>query len=99
MAAKDVHSYSEPGRIRVRHVELDLDVRFENRFLEGSATLTFDRLDPGANSLVLDTRGLQIRSVGASDGRGAWQPAGHDLGGADPILGAPLRIPLPPGAD
>src|SRR5262245_40905338 len=98
-AARDVHSYSEPARIRVRHVDLDLDVRFENRILEGSVILSLERLDPKADTLVLDTRLLEIRSAEIPGSRRDWQPAGHQIGAADPILGAPLRIAAPPGVD
>jgi aminopeptidase N len=84
----DVHSWSHPEQLRVRHIELDLDVRFDRKILEGSATIHFDRLTPG--DLILDTRDLQIRSV--------ENAAGFQLGSADPILGAPLRI-LEPADD
>ncbi len=94
---RDVHSHSEPARIRVRHVDLDLDVRFDRRILEGSATLTFERLDPAATHLVLDTRGLDVASAEAGQGE-RFAPTPFALGAADPILGAPLSIALPAGA-
>jgi aminopeptidase N len=97
-AARDVHSYSDPGRIRVRHVDLDLDVRFDRRILEGTATLTFERVDPGASSLVLDTRGLEIFAAEAGQGE-RFAPARFEVGPTDPILGAPLSIAVPAGAD
>ena len=99
MAARDVHSYSEPGRIRVRHVDLDLDVVFDRRVLEGSATLLFERLDPRADALVLDTRGLSIAGAESGSAAGGWKPADFSVATADPILGAALRIPIPDGAD
>jgi leukotriene-A4 hydrolase len=83
----DVHSWSRPDQARVRHVSLDLDVRFDRRILEGVATVHFDRLAPGP--LILDTRGLEIRRV--------ENAAGFELGAADEILGAPLRIEDPAG--
>ncbi len=95
---RDVHSHSDPARIRVRHVDLDLDVRFDRRILEGSATLTFERIDPAAEHLVLDTRGLDVAAVEAGQGE-RFTPAGFELGAADPILGAPLTIPLAAGSD
>ena len=98
-AARDVHSYSQPGRVRVRHVDLDLEVRFDRRVLEGSATLQLDRLDPDADELVLDTRGLEIRGAEAATETGDWRAAEFSLSAADPILGAALHVALPPGAD
>ena len=39
MEPMDIHSWSRPDLIRVRHLELNLDVRFDRRVLEGSVTL------------------------------------------------------------
>jgi leukotriene-A4 hydrolase len=88
MEQMDIHSWSRPDLIRVRHLELDLDVRFDRRVLEGFATLHLDRVS--GSELVLDTRGLTIHSVDHA--------ASYDLGEADPILGSPLRIQLRPDA-
>ena len=88
MEQKDIHSWSRPDLIRVRHLELDLDVNFDSRTLAGSVTLHLDRVT--GDELVLDTRGLAIHSVDNA--------ARHDLGSTDPILGAPLRVQLLPGA-
>ena len=57
----DVHSYAEPDRFVTRHFELDLTADFAEQRLRGVVTLDVDRLDPGANELVLDTRDLAIR--------------------------------------
>ncbi len=83
----DVHSWSRPDQARVRHIELDLAVRFDRKILEGTATVHFDRLAPGP--LILDTRDLEIRRV--------ENAAGFELGAPDQILGAPLRIEEPAG--
>src|SRR5215472_3789238 len=87
MEYMDVHSWSRPDLVRVRHIELDLDVRFERKVLEGSATLHFA---PTAQpELILDTRDLEIHSV--------ENAAGFELGPRDRILGSPLHIQLTPG--
>ena len=61
-APRDVHSYANPNQVRTRHLDLDLQVDFERRVLEGSATLRVDRGDTGA-PLILDTRDLAIQRV------------------------------------
>ncbi len=87
MSAADIHSYANPRESRVRHIELDLAVSFEERRLRGAAALT---LDPAGRRLILDTRDLIIRRVnGRTDN--------FRLGAKDPILGAPLEIDLEPG--
>src|SRR5206468_5328571 len=97
-AVLDVHSYANPGQVRVRHVELDLDVDFERRILSGTATLHLDRPDSLARRLVLDTRGLDVARAEAGRGE-AWSTAAHELGVPDPILGTPLSVALEPGDD
>src|SRR5215472_6266168 len=87
MEYMDVHSWSRPDLVRVRHIELDLDVRFERKVLEGSATLHFGPTDQP--DLILDTRDLGIHSV--------ENAAGFELGRRDRILGSPLHIQLTPG--
>ena len=84
----DIHSWSRPDRVRVRHLEMDLDVRFDRKILEGSVTLHLDRVS--GDDLVLDTRALTIQSI--------ENAAGFSLGAADANLGAPLTIRLEPGA-
>ncbi len=84
MNPMDVHSYSQPDQVRARHLDLDLNVRFGRKTIEGAATVHFDRLAGG--ELILDTRDLTIHSV--------ENAAGFELGAADAIFGAPLKIRL-----
>lgn len=95
---EDHHSYSNPDQVRVSRVELDLDVSFERKSLEGSATL---QLKQGgeADEVVLDTRDLAIESVEAAGPSGQFLAAEFALGEPDSVLGAPLRVTLPPGAE
>jgi leukotriene-A4 hydrolase len=80
----DLHTWSRPERARVRHLHLDLDVRFDRKVLEGSVRLDVERIE--GDELILDTRDLTIHSVTGA--------AGYELGEPDPILGAPLKIRL-----
>jgi leukotriene-A4 hydrolase len=89
----DPHSYSEPAHLRVRHVDLALDVDFAARRLSGTVDLTVQRLDPAATELVLDTRDLLVR--------GAWRVTGERVeplpfrvGPRDAVLGSPLAIEI-----
>ncbi len=84
----DVHSSSRPDRVRVCHCDLDLEVRFDRKIIEGAVTLGLDRASE--TELVLDTRDLEIHSVENAEG--------FTLGRADPILGAPLLITLARGS-
>jgi leukotriene-A4 hydrolase len=104
-AGLDYHSFANTEQFRVTHVELDLRVDFHNKVLFGEAALEVKRLDPNATELVLDTQGLDIRDVSEKPSSviGAlaktettWVSRPFHVDKADPILGSPLVIDLPP---
>ena len=96
--ARDLHSYGNPGEVVVRHLDLEWDVRFDRRALDGTATLEIERLSESADTLRLDTRDLSVTAVDLTDDGQTWSPTRFVLGDADPILGAPLEISLSTGA-
>ncbi len=96
--AKDIHSFSNPQQIVVRHVDLDLSVIFDQKTLQGTAVLWLDRTDPKAKTLVLDTRDLQIDETETSHDNSKFREAIFHLGAHDKILGRPLDITLPDDA-
>ncbi|MEM1438628.1 MAG: M1 family metallopeptidase [Pseudomonadota bacterium] len=91
---RDYHSYAT-DTYAINHLVLDLDVDFERRVLEGTATLNIERGGPG-DTLVLDTRDLTITGVRA--GGDTLSDTPFELGDVDAILGAPLSITVPDGA-
>lgn len=93
-AVDDPHSYSEPWKVAVTHVGLDLAVDFARQVLSGRADLTLDR-QPGADTLILDSKGLTIHGVTLDDG----EETTYALGAADPTLGSPLSIALGPDTE
>jgi leukotriene-A4 hydrolase len=97
--SRDAHSYSNPQDVRVTHVELDLDVLFDRKALQGTATLTLERSRPEAGALILDTRALDIaKAEDSADGR-TWTETKFDLGPPHKILGSALIVLLHPKAD
>src|SRR5687767_476913 len=97
LAAQDVHSYAKPSAVRVKHVDLDWDVLFDQKILKGTATLTVERSSQ-TEPLIVDTRDLKIERVETSVNEREYTPATFTVGTSDKILGAPLTIPLPAGA-
>lgn len=99
----DPHSYGNPGQVRVEHISLRLRVDFGEKRIIGEASLLIDRAqeEGAARTLVLDTRELLIDEVrvGAREPVGPLAPAQYELGEGDPVLGKPLSIELPAGAD
>ena len=93
--ARDFHSYSNPHQIKVNHIELELNVLFDKRILEGTAILSFERICADRNlPLILDSHSLNIISVEASTNGSTYNPVPFSLGPTDPILGSPLTIQL-----
>jgi len=87
----DPHSHAEPHRVRVTHVDLDLELDFAAQVVRGVAGLDLERVDPGA-PLVLDQQGLAIRSVAGADGTVRRFRVGPEHDG----LGSALTIDLEP---
>lgn len=85
----DHHSFSNPEQMVVRHVSLDLSVDFEERTLQGSASLDVERIDSSTNTLFLDTRDLNIAGTYCGE-----QAVPFNLGDTDQHLGTPLSIEL-----
>ena len=89
----DDHSFAKPQEARVTHVDLDLTADFESRTLRGTASLTL-ATQANAKQVILDTKTLDIEAV--TDASGA--PLKYSLGRGDPMMGRPLTIVLPQGA-
>lgn len=89
----DVHSFARPDQVRSVSLDLRLKVDFDAERIDGTVVHRVERA-PGAPDdapLVLDTRNLEILAV-ESEG----QPIPWELGPADPVLGAPLIVRIPP---
>lgn len=88
-AKGDPHSHARPDQVRVKHLDLDVTVDFEKKSVFGTASWDLHR-SPGANTLTLDCRDMEIRAVSA--GR---KPLRFTVGPEDKILGSALTIELP----
>jgi len=85
--------------VRITHIDLNLDVNFDAKVLDGIATLDFERVKPEANMLVLDTKDLLIKSVRLFSGSTAEAPTDYTMDAVDKVLGEALRIPLTDNTD
>jgi leukotriene-A4 hydrolase len=92
----DVHSYSRPDQVRVRHVDLDIVVDFDRKRIRGQATLIVERVSKDyTQPLVLDSRRLKIDKVESSADGKDFTPARFHVGKEDDILGSPVTVTLP----
>jgi len=95
----DPHSFAEYEKVRVRHLNLDLEADMDGRTLSGHVVLELDRAEPGHQRLVLDTRDLDIQDVTVVDPDGQHMPVSWRLGEDRGHLGRPLVIILPQGIE
>jgi leukotriene A-4 hydrolase/aminopeptidase len=94
-SSADPHSFANFEQVKVKHIDLKLDVNFNDSVLTGSAKLTFDRIAQDAATLVLDTRDIEIGNVIGANGASL----NYTLGKPDPNLGSALTITLPNKGD
>ncbi len=97
--SKDASTSANLDAFVAKHLVLDLNADFSAKTLSGTAELTFDRRDPKATDVVLDTRDLKIDKVEAASSAGAWASTTHRLDAATPAFGSALHIAMPAGAD
>lgn len=94
---QDKFTYANYDKVRMTHLDLNLDVNFNEKILDGVATIDFEKLAPSAMELVLDTKDLNIKSVEIKDG-GTWAQANYTMGADDEVLGEKMTIELVDGA-
>ncbi len=89
---KDTHTFSEPEKAVVTHLDLDIVVDFSNRILSGKASWTIDNKSKG-NAIVFDQNGLEITKVtlGNDD-----TPTEFESGDPVEFHGRPLKIAIAP---
>ena len=92
----DQFTYANYQEVVVKHAALELDVNFDRKVLDGHVTLSFERLDPGAQTLTLDTKDLTIKGV-ALPMEDSWALAEYTMSDPDPVLGSAMTIDV--GAD
>ncbi|NNL89165.1 MAG: hypothetical protein HKP25_08850, partial [Marinicaulis sp.] len=95
---RDEFTYANYQDVRVTHVDLELTLNFDEKVIDGVATLSLEYLNTNAIKVVLDTNDLDIISVEARD-NGDYISAAYRLGQDDPVTGASLEIDLPDQAD
>lgn len=91
----DEHSFSKPSEAIVKHLDLILHVDFDKKLLKGKATWTISNL-ANADSIIMDTRGLEIERVSLSD---TTKNAAYTLGPEDKFLGKALKIKIDNNTD
>jgi len=84
---EESHSFAQPNKAVITHLNLDIEVDFNTEKVSGTAT--YDIKNNNSNTIVLDTKYLEIQSV-LADG----QPTEFSLGEFNEQLGKPLTITI-----
>ena len=84
-------SFSQPEKVLVEHLKLDLTVDFQQKKLTGRASLRIAN-KAGTDRLILDTRDLDVRTVTLDDGRATRFTIGEEV----PYHGRPMEIEITP---
>ncbi len=90
----DKFTHANYDKVRMTHLSLNLDVNFDEKILDGTATIDFETIDPSTYVLHLDTKDLTIRGVEGLESSGKWIPVEYDLHDKDEVLGSKLAIPF-----
>jgi leukotriene-A4 hydrolase len=84
---EELHSYAKPNEAVITHLDLDINVDFDEQIISGTATYDIENND--ASELILDTRYLDIKDA-TVDGKAI----AFELGAMDEMLGQSLTIPI-----
>lgn len=84
----DPHSYAEPNKAVVTHLNWVASVDFDNKVIEGVARLSI-KTQENADELVLDSKGLQIAKVTLGEEEILTE---FEIGDVDQHLGSPIKI-------
>ncbi len=93
----DKFTYANYDKVQMTHLDLDLDVNFDRKVLDGTARIEFEKLDPSAEELVLDAKDLSIESVKFLSA-GNWADAEYSLSDDDDLMGQALVVKIPAGS-
>jgi len=87
--ARDDQTFAQPQIARVTHIDLDLELDFDQQMVAGSAMLDI-LAEPGVDTVVLDNDGYDVASI--TDGEG--KPLEYEVGEIVDGKGAPLSITM-----
>jgi aminopeptidase N len=86
----DHHSYAKPNEARIIHLDLIVEVSFEDKLLNCTAKYKISK-SASASELLLDTKGINVSSVFIND---SIEVKNYRFSEPDPILGSALHIPI-----
>lgn len=92
ITTKDAHSFSNPDKAIVKHLDLDIKVDFDSQTISGIASWTIDNTSKG-NEIIFDVNTLNITKVTLGNNEKETQ---YKLGDSIKFHGRPLHITIEP---
>lgn len=87
---EDVHSFADPSKAVVKHLDLDIKVDFDTRLISGKASWTIDNSSKG-NEIIFDSRNLKISKITLGDEE---KETTFSLGDDTKFLGQALKVKI-----
>ena len=98
MKITDPHSHAQPEEAIATHLDLEVEVDFDNQVISGTAGYEIKMVNPQATEIRFDAHGLDIESVSLGKGEAAT-PAEFELGPENEMLGSGLFVKIKPGTE
>jgi len=89
----DPHSYAKPSEAAINHLDLEVDVDFDDQQIAGTASYKINNKED-VDSIYLDAHDLTIDSV--TLGKDGEEATGYSLGKDRKHMGQPLAIAIKP---
>jgi len=94
VSIEDAHSFSNTNEIRTKHIDLELDVNFENKTIYGVARHTMERLTD-TDTAVFDINGPEIQKITLGK-KGTETETDFIIGAKKNFIGQPLSVKIAP---
>jgi leukotriene-A4 hydrolase len=92
VSIEDAHSFSNTDEIRTKHIDLELDVNFENKTIYGVARHTMERLTD-TDTAVFDINGPEIQKITLGK-KGHETETDFIIGSKKEFIGQPLSVKI-----
>ncbi|HLP55428.1 MAG TPA: M1 family metallopeptidase [Fluviicola sp.] len=94
VSIEDAHSFSNTDQIHTTHIDLELDVNFDNKTIYGVARHTMERLKD-TDTAIFDINGPEIQKVTLGK-KGSEKETDFIIGTKKEFIGQPLSVKINP---
>ena len=92
--SRDGSTYANIGEVYATNIDLDIQVNFTRKVLDGNVEITFNQVQENATSVWLDSEGMYIYNVEYGFGT-HWRPANYFITRPNDNLGNAIEVLIP----